>query len=249
MEKKYQGKKRSERLLERGELLDLISSIRTGVSTKALRNLTGNYLRLDFITLLDQNFIKVKKSTALSRKAVNVYHVDKKVSINRISEMELISYAVWFFRACGLRLGKVEVMPDGKVLVNAAINEEDYSTLNFVELNKKNFQWKLTNIKEDPNIQTVFVVEDMTVLKKIKANEELYQQLFKNRITIIKSSKGQEIFLKGSFNNSKLLSDNFDFSLLKTVKDKSEVEKINANYDRCKTLSERCVLPKSNKQK
>ena len=231
---KYYVKKNSDRIMDTGELLELISSAKQGISTKSLRNLTGNLLRHDFKTLTNSNLIRRKSTTALSKRNENIYGINKKFSINSIKELELLSYAIWYLRELNLKIGKVSISENGNIIASAALqnSEEDYVLLEFTALSLRNYSRKLSNIKKSSEVQSVLVVEDNNVFKRLKQSD------IKNRIIIFKSTQEKDIIMLGKFNNERL-SEYFNFYQLKTYKNKSEVEKILSGYRKCEQLREK----------
>lgn len=236
-EKTFRQRVNSDRIMETGELLELISSAKGGVSKKSLQNLTGNLLRYDFRTLLDSNLIKMKQTTALSKRLENIYYVNKKVLLNSIKELELLSYATWYLRELGLKVGKVTINENGNVMATGAISEEDYVMFEFVALSLRNYQRKLINLHKTEKVQVVLVIDDSTLVKRL-SGKDVY-----NYVTITKTAVGKEITLSGKYKGEKL-SESFDFTKLIHFKNKEEVEKINTGYEKCNELREKCVFTK-----
>lgn len=241
---KYYTKTKSERIMETGELLELISSAKSGISKKSLKNFTGNYLRNDFKTLLTNNLVKEKKTSALSKREENIYCTNKKFSLNYIKEMELLSYAVWYLRELGLKIGKVSITENGNIIASAALlnSEEDYVLLELSALSLRNYSRKLSNIKSSKEVQSVLVVEDNNVFKRLRESD------IQNRVVIFKSIQGKNMFLAGNFNGESIEED-FNFRQLKRYKDKSEVEKILDGYRKCELLREKSWFKKYNEDK
>lgn len=241
---KYYTKTQSDRIMETGELLELISSAKQGISKKSLKNLTGNYLRNDFKTLLNSNLIRRKSTSALSKREEHIYSINKKFSITYIKEMELLSYAIWYLRELNLKIGKVIITENSNIIASAAIenNEEDYVLFEFVALSFRNYSRKLSNIKNSSEVQIVLVLDDKTIQKRLRDTD------IQNRVVILKSKQEKNIYLAGVF-NGKNLDENFNFHQLKKYKNKSEVEKILDGYEKCEALRERSWFKKYNENK
>lgn len=231
---KYYIKGKSQRIMETGELLELISSAKSGISMKSLKNFTGNLLRNDFKTLMSNNLIRQKTTTALSKKKENIYGINKKFSINAIKELELLSYAIWYLRQLDLKIGKVSITETGNIIASAALSgsEEDYVLMEFTALSLRNYSRKLSNIKKSSEVQSVLVVEDNNVFKRLRQGD------IKNRIIIFKSMQVKDIIMLGKFNNERL-SEDFNFHQLKKYKNNLEVEKILTSYRKCEALREK----------
>lgn len=241
---KYYVTGKSDRILETGELLELISSAKQGISLKSLKNLTGNLLRNDFKTLLNNGLIRRKSTTALSKRKENIYGVNKKFSINSIRELELLSYAIWYLRQLNLKIGKVSITENGNIVASAALenSKEDYVLFEFSALSLRNYSRKLSYIKKSSEVQSVLVVEDNNVFKRLRQGD------IQNRLIIFKSMQEKDIVMLGKFNNERL-SEDFNFYQLKTYKNKSEVEKIFAGYRNCELLREKNGFNEYNKKR
>lgn len=137
--------KRSKRLLEVDELISLISEGR-GISRKALMNLTGNMLRKDLKKLEDTKRVKAKEVSEISyKKPQKTYYTSKKLSINSVKLMELMSYAIWYLRERNLKIGRVTAKEDGNLLATAVINENTYSMLEVIPITQRNYIRKLAS--------------------------------------------------------------------------------------------------------
>lgn len=229
----YFSKTKSDRILEKGELLSLITSSRSGISKKSLQNFTGNLLRNDFNTLIKNNLVRRKQTTALSKRLENLYSTSKKMNIEAIKELELLSYAVWYMRTLNIRIGQVTITSNRNILANAALNEDNYVQLEFIPLSLQNFEQKLSKIKNNNSVQTILVIEDTTIARRIKPNQ------IANKILITKINTEPATLIAKI--NGNYLEENHAFCNINQTRDKLEVEKILNGYRKCEQLREKSL--------
>lgn len=232
--------KRSKRLLEVDELVSLISESR-GVSRKALMLLTGNMLRKDLKKLEEKKRVKSKEVAEISyKKPQKAYFSSKKLSINSVKLMELMSYGIWYLRERGLKIGRVTSKEDGNLLATAVINGNTYSMLEVVGITQRNYIRKLGSVgikkiadltkqkndEIDTLTQTVLVIESRELMLAIKR-----EYVLKGIVVILVQSIGTKKIVKG-FSNDAVMADGYDFKDLKTQKGNREVERVLEGYDR-----------------
>ena len=236
--------KRSKRLMEVDELVSLISESR-GVSRKTLMLLTGNMLRKDLKKLEDTKRVKAKEVSEISyKKPQKAYYTSKKLSVNSVKLMELMSYGIWYLRERNLKVGRVTAKEDGNLLATAVINENTYSMLEVVGITQRNYIRKLasTNVKKISNLdknkkeieqltQTVLVIESRELMLAIKR-----EYVLKNIVVILVQSVGTKKIVKG-FSNDSVMKNDYDFSDLKTQNGNREVERVLEGYERLNTMN------------
>lgn len=236
--------KRSKRLLEVDELVSLISESR-GISRKTLMLLTGNMLRKDLKKLEEKKRVKSKEVAEISyKKPQKAYYSSKKLSINSVKLMELMSYGVWYLRERGLKVGRVTAKEDGNLFATAVINSDIYSMLEIVGITQRNYIRKLAsagvkkiaeltkqkNDEIDTLTQTVLVIDSRELMLAIKR-----EYVLKNAVVILVQSVGTKKIVKG-FSNDAVMTNDYDFKDLKTQTGNREVERVLEGYDRLNTM-------------
>lgn len=119
------------------------------------------------------------------------------------------------------------------ILANAAIDEDNYVQLEFIPLSLQNYEQKLSKIQNNPSIQTILVIDDATVARRLKKSQ------LDNRILITKINTEPASIIAKIDNN--YLEENHAFCNINQTRDKLEVEKILNGYRKCEQLREKSL--------
>lgn len=222
---------KSERSLDSDELISLISA--SCISRQALQRLTSNILRNDLGRLEKNKLVKVKSTSVLSATAPMKYYYTSKFNIKNAKSIDLISYAIFGLRRYK-KMGRVNIKENGNVLADLIIDDEHYSSLEFISLDIATYERKLSMLNADTN-QKVLVVDGRSLYANLVKN---YREKLSNAFVIIINDKNITL----TYQASELLTNSFDFNKLKKNKGAQVVESIKENYNRAEQARKKSNL-------
>lgn len=236
----FDGMKGSVRSLEDKELINLINA--SCISRQALQRMTGNQLK-NLAKMEKKKKVKVESSNALSPTSPRKYYFNKNkkegFNTGQASRIDLISYAVYALRQYKM-VGQVQIEENGNALADMVIDEENYSTLEFISLDVQTYKRKIQML-ENNNLQKVLVIDGNSLYKNITDN---YKIKTGNLILVVDDKN-----VKLTYQALEKISETFDFKKLKHQKSTEIVEKIKSGYNKSKKAKRNSPLKNVNKQK
>lgn len=136
-------------------------------------------------------------------------------------------------------IGQVRIEENGNALADMVIDEENYSTLEFISLDVPTYKRKIQML-EDNNLQKVLVVDGHSLYKNITNNYKIKKD---NLILVVDEKK---VIL--TYQALEKISNTFDFKKLKHQKSTEIVGKIKSGYNKSKNAKQNSPLKNVNKQ-
>lgn len=235
--------KNSERSLGSGELATLISGAGT-ISRQDVQRMTGNIVRSDLAKMVKAGTIKTLQSNAMSKTAPESYYYTKAFDLKRAGMVNLLSYGVYALRQFK-NIGMVSINEGGNGMAQLKLTDELYVPLMLVVADGQSYERKL--YERDSQAEQLCIVVDGTALFKQLTKNNLIKDSIALVVDDTPEGKIIRCFYITQYQKGKLITNDFDWSMLKTDKSSAVVDAIDSGYVKAQLARQRSQLPNVSK--